>query len=228
MYRLNKVKGFVVQASAPFTAGESAAEVQSQLESRLYGSENVSVSGGPEGATSRYRVTFVGELEDQTIRPMEAEASGSAAKFAVKVSVNEVVQGHPDGVIVVNAANLGDADVSPQGQPVTIADTLPRGLKAVAIEGSASEDLEHLTLSGENPLACSLQSVSCTYTGVPPAEYTETSSFAKYYPTAIVPYYQIQVRIAVDLKRGARSGEVNEAGVTGGGAPTAAVGGRWS
>ena len=52
--------------------------------------------------------------------------------------------------LAVTAVNMGDADLSGAGTPVTITDKLPPGLKAVSIEGAA----------------CSLEELSCTSTGI--------------------------------------------------------------
>ncbi len=114
-----------------------------------------------------------------------------------------------DGEIVVTAANIGDADADPEVEPITLTDKLPKGLKAVAIEGYVNEAV---TLQYEYPLECSLESLSCTFTG-------ENSDGA----ISVPPYGGLQMRIAVVLRPGAKSGEVNEAAVVGGGAPSDAV-----
>jgi hypothetical protein len=181
-------------------ANATPAEVQSQLESEVYGAGNVTVTG----SAGHYVVTFVGELEDQPVERMEAvpiELSGGDGE----VTVTELVKGRPDGQILVTAVNLGDANANPEKQPITIADKLPHGLKAAVIEGFADE---HATANFAYPLECSLKSLSCTFTG-------KNNGGA----TAVPPYEQIQVRIGVELKSGAKSGEVNEATVTGGEAP---------
>ena len=49
--------------------------------------------------------------------------------------------GRADGLIVVTAVNLGDASADPAIEPIVLADKLPSGLKAVAIEGYADEGL---------------------------------------------------------------------------------------
>ena len=41
--------------------------------------------------------------------------------------------------MVVTATNLGDASASPEGSPIVLKDSLPSGLKPVAIEGYADE-----------------------------------------------------------------------------------------
>ncbi len=101
------------------------------------------------------------------------------------------------GQIVLTAQNLGDADANGGITPVRITDTLPQGLKATAIAGEAKEG------SGSNSIGsvdCSLVTLSCEFAGILP------------------PYMSIQVVISVEVRPGAESGEVNHAGVSGGGA----------
>jgi hypothetical protein len=129
------------------------------------------------------------------------------------------------GVIVVTAANLGDANANPAtGGPVVIDDELPPGVEAVAVEGTADVASSHFG-SFAPPLECSLvstRSVSCTFTGknVPPFE----EYAGEPYPMFVPPYEQLYMEITVNVKQGvgaAMSGEENVVSVTGGGAPTA-------
>jgi hypothetical protein len=200
---------------ALLSASASAGEVQHALEAEVYGAKNVKVSAaqGPVGGRA-FRITFVGELEDQWLRLVEATSVEGAA-----VSVSESVRGRPDGVIVVNAVNLGDADVDPAVQTVTLSDTLPAGVKALAIEGTVSEGLLLGFNSDAPKLECARASLSCVFTGkIPPGEKEALGE----YPSVLAPYEQIQARIAVKLT-GAKSGDVSEADITGGGAPPAGV-----
>ncbi len=136
------------------------------------------------------------------------------------------------GVIALTASNLGEIDANPEIQPVTITDELPKGLEAVAVEGSVDESLGNFGFEKSPPIECSTvsaESVSCTFTGknVPP--YLEEGNEA--YPTSVPPYHQIDVRISVKVKRGgqgARSGEENVADIAGGGLlPRKPGGGSW-
>jgi hypothetical protein len=117
------------------------------------------------------------------------------------------------GYVVLTAANLGDANANP---PVTIADILPPGLHATAIEGTVDESKELGFGVISAPLECSLGSLSCTFTSTNPPGFTAP------YPKFVPPYLAIRVRIAVKVV-GASSGEVNQASVTGGGTPAAAT-----
>jgi hypothetical protein len=187
----------------------TASEMQKELEV-LYGPGNVEVTKGEGNATGSdpYEVIFKGSLVDQHVKPMEA--SGGRLEGATREpTVKETVKGRSDGQIVVTAVNLGDANANPETQPVTIADRLPVGLKAVGIEGAAGELLGDSTSITQNPIACSLESLSCTYTGAASMK-------------SLPPYAPIEVRIAVDLT-GAKSGEINEANITGGEAPRVTV-----
>jgi hypothetical protein len=188
-------------------------EVEEGLEG-IYGAGNVRVSGGPgdENGTKPYVITWPGRRVTSMVTGglfnSFLNCKGATGSSCRKEStLKEVAKGRSDGFIVVSAVNLGDANVNPETQPVTITDKLPAGLKAVGIEGSAGELF--VPSSGENPLECSLESLSCTYSGVTPLK-------------ELPPYAPIEVRIAVDVN-GAKSGEVNEASVLGGGAPGATV-----
>ena len=114
-----------------------------------------------------------------------------------------------EGVIVVSAVNLGDAAANPEAQPITLKDTLPAGLTPVAIEGTVDESLSQF---GEEafPLECSLKERSCTFSKTAPPAWG-----SRPYPPNVPPYYEIQMRITVEMG-GAKSGAVNEASITGG------------
>ena len=107
------------------------------------------------------------------------------------------------GQIVVTAANLGDADANGTGDPVKIVDTLPAGLTAMSIEAVASGQVG-VSLG---MVECSLESLTCTFEH-------ELPSFA-----------QIEVRIGVAVGASAASGELNEARVSGGEAPSVSISG---
>jgi hypothetical protein len=187
--------------------GEDPALVQARFE-RIFGAGNVEVVGGPgkgENLYEEYKIKFVGKLADQPVGvPIvtRAELVGGRAR----VEVGEVAQGRPDGLIVLTAVNLGDATVDAEAAPVTVTDILPAGLEAVGIEGTTAE--RELASRSHSPLDCTLASLSCTYTGA--------GDTLKGLP----PYEQLQVRIAVRVT-GAKTGEVNEARITGGGVPSA-------
>ncbi|MGH2854356.1 MAG: hypothetical protein ACRDLF_09230 [Solirubrobacteraceae bacterium] len=221
IYMLASRQGLEHGHYALLPANASPAEVQRELasvfEGEKPGSVNVSVtSGQPVPGGRAYRVTFVGELEAQWVATMEAK--GVNANSPV-VSVSEVARGRPDGVVVVDASNLGDGSANPAVAPVTVADVLPAGVKAVAIEATADESLHNGFAESTPRLACSQVPLSCTFTGKAPVGETH---HPKGYPLVLPPYEQIQVRIAVKVT-GARSGAVNEASVTGGGGPSATV-----
>jgi hypothetical protein len=190
--------------------GEEPERVQKSLE-RAFGEGNVRVTGGPGphgyNPYEEYKLEFIGSLEYTPV-VLGPSGGGLTAIELIggqeKVEAKELAKGSPAGMVVVTAANLGDANANPAIAPVTIADRLPEGLEAIRIEGSLHEGV---TNSHEDQLECALGSLSCTYTGVGD-EYK-----------SLAPYEQMQVRIPVLLKSGAKSGEVNEARISGGGAP---------
>ncbi len=194
-------------------AGESPGEVQHQLESEVYEQGDVEVSAGtPVPGGSSYKITFVGGLEAQWVELVEVQSLEG-----VQVTRSEITHGRPDGVIVVTAVNLGDANADPAAQPVAIDDVLPPGMKAVGIEGTVSESLGGFAVAAPE-LECSRASLSCAFTGTPPAADPDPAQ----YPSSLVPYRSLQVRIAVRLT-GAKAGAVNEATISGGGAPSSSV-----
>jgi hypothetical protein len=109
--------------------------------------------------------------------------------------VTKKAEGQPDGQIVVTGENRGDAATTGK---VTIADQLPPGLEAVAIAARAggAGPLER------GPVECVLKTLTCTF------------------EKALPPFEVIEVIISVVVK-GAKSGELNAASVSGGGAPHA-------
>ena len=175
-----------------FSVGETPASVQAAIEGR-YGAGNVQVTGGPGPEHNNpyevYEIKFVGALSYE--HPAgPVEITSAGLSGGRERAELKVTEGRPAGIIVVNAVNLGDAPASLEAQPVTLEDKLPAGLEAVWIEGSN----------------CSLGSLSCTWLGV--------EEEVKNLP----PYEQLQMSIGVNVV-GAKSGEVNETSVVGGGAP---------
>jgi hypothetical protein len=105
------------------------------------------------------------------------------------------------GQIFVTAQDVGDADVDGAVAPVKIVDVLPPNLEAIAIKGIAGQDL---AAGNRGPVSCALKTLECTWS------------------SALLPAFeQIEVQIAVKVKPGAHSGEVNAASVSGGGAASA-------
>jgi len=111
--------------------------------------------------------------------------------------------------IVVMAENVGDASIDGAKTPVTVTDSLPAGVEALAIEGGSTYGL-----SNQLSLSCSLAKLACTY-----EREIETATGEH----ALAPYMQLEVRIKVRVLAGAVSGEVNRVNVSGGGAPPATL-----
>jgi hypothetical protein len=206
-----------------FSFNAEASVVREGLQRLFHGARTVEVSGGPGGAggLSPYTITFPGQsVTVPGFQPQPLGVSGglpvSVGGTALKgeVSAKMLALGRPDGTVLLSAVNLGDANANPQTQPVTVTDELPAGLEAVAIEGAVNESLSYFG-TALIPLECSLGSMSCMFT---------SKSGVSEYPLSVPPYQPIYVRVAVRLKEGAqaaKSGEVNQASVTGGGAPVA-------
>jgi hypothetical protein len=169
-------------ATEPYTFGffpeASAANVQAALEG-VYGAGDVQVSGGvkvPGGPAAPLLITTVNEKGDQRVMPIQLRADIGTGEAKV------VTEGQPDGYVVVVASNLGDEDVNGEAFPVTIADTLPSGLKAVGIEGVAGA---RPGVTGNlGPVSCSRATLSCTFEGT-------FESKGKIVPKVLPPYHQI-------------------------------------
>ncbi|HTA14569.1 MAG TPA: hypothetical protein VK781_06895 [Solirubrobacteraceae bacterium] len=188
---------------ARFSFDAEAGVLQEGLEG-IYGSGNVVVTGGPgdEKGTAPYVISFTGALADQPVKQVLAFNQLEDGAEQGSVSVTEAMRGRPDGEVVVTAANLGDENVSASATPVQITDTLPHGLRAVAISARTQEGI---SINAFAQLKCTVGSLTCEFTG------------------SVPPYQLIEMRISVVVESGASSGEVNEAGVTGGGAPDATI-----
>jgi hypothetical protein len=213
--------------SLPYNA--KPAEVQAVLE-EFYGAGNVEVTKGEgdEKGDDPYVIRFVGALSDQPVEPLEVAsydnreyceflgicplAGGTLAKA---VSVQQVTEGSfGETEIMVTAVNLGDADVNPEGHPVVITDTLPAGLRAVRVEAYAGGATISEHSGGECTVVMASQ-VTCVF--------TSANMFEALNPQGELPPYEtIEMHIAVALE-GAKTGELNEASATGGGAPNASV-----
>src|ERR1700722_2519743 len=195
---------------------ESPREVQGVIE-EMYGLApgEVEVDGGPGAQPGieygTYEIRFMGELADRRVEPFtisianlrlheeEEPPTGTAV-------VTELTKGRPDGEILVTATNLGDEYANPVTDPIVVSDKLPAGVEAIGIEGEADEGFD----KRKSPLTCALGPMTCTFTGAGPNK-------------LVAPYNQIQVRIAVELNASAKSGEVNEAKISGGSVPGAAA-----
>jgi hypothetical protein len=220
--------GNIPHAVIPYDA--SAGEVEQALEGIFPGrktlvTENV---GGTAQAHS-FTITFVGQSvgNGEEIPPVYVSSElatlygGEALSGAGAEAQLETVSagGRPDGMLLVRATNLGDASTDVAVQPVTLKDTLPPGLEAVAIEGVVGDD-GISRIESEDQLECSLKSLSCVFAGHP-ASFLPPLETHDFRPV-VAPYEQIEMRVSVKVMEGAQgatTGALNEAEVTGGGAP---------
>jgi hypothetical protein len=197
----------------------TAPEIQEALANEhMYGAGDVEVTNWHEveGAVV-YDVRFIGKLTDLPVELINITPGAD-------VRVTQLALGRPDGEILVSAANVGDASVESlaKGLPVTIKDDVPRGLKVVAIEGDADENISELRRSLFNTqiLECSAVTVSCEFNGTPPP--AEGEEQREKYPSSIPPFETLQVIVAVNVENpGAKVEGENSAQISGGGAPAA-------
>jgi len=191
----------------------TAANVQTALEA-VYGADNVTVTekAGANPGEVTLIVTSVGaDAEKPLASPaeeMEVEPYNGTASVKVTTPGAAPKPGHPepDGHIIATVINVGDANTAGEA---TIVDTLPKGLKAVGVQGELEVGSAHGALGKcelKEEVAGEAQSVVCL-TGSNP----------------VLPYDLVEVRVAVVVQPGAVSGEENEISVSGGGAPPLAI-----
>ncbi|HLM85432.1 MAG TPA: hypothetical protein VK272_04500, partial [Solirubrobacteraceae bacterium] len=197
--------------SAQFPYDASHEVAQAALEG-LYGAGNVTISGGPGDplGANPYVVTFTGALVDQPLDLMVTEFSSELGGLRLgelrgEATTTQSSAGRPDGEIMVSAVNLGDADAEGASEPITLVDSLPAGVRAAFATGVAlgrGEPQESGTCSLTSP-----KSVKCEFAG------------------RVRPYYGVEAQIGVVVEREPETGqsEVNQASVSGGGAPPAAT-----
>jgi hypothetical protein len=171
-----------------------APTIQAALEGP-YGEGNVTVTGGPVGDAPLI-VTATGEKAAQAVPAIEIVEVGFG-----QVTSKVTAEGRPDGEVFFTAENVGDGALSGVGQPVRIAITLPAGLEATGIAGTAPES----SPNGGLPIPCSPADLSCVFSG------------------GLAPFQQLEVRVAVKVRPGAHSGELIAASLTGGAAPSDSI-----
>jgi hypothetical protein len=177
----------------------TAANVQVALEG-VYGAGNVSVTGTGPGGRPPLRVTSIGGDANRSVPPVTARSEVGSASATV------LTAGHSDGLLVVSASNMGNAEADgSSGSPVVLRDKLPAGLIAESAVGQAGNASY---APPRSPLNCSVVSgslVECSFEG------------------KLRPYEALEVEIGVEVLPAGKSGEVNEVSVSGGGAPVASL-----
>jgi hypothetical protein len=193
------------KAIVPFDA--TAAQLQQALQS-IYPGRRLTVTGGSgdEEGSNPYTITFPDqEIEPPLAKPGEGPESflggelltcegATGSHCTAEPSIAETQKGSDAANITIVAENRGDASVNGASAPVSVAEDLPAGLEAVAIEGFAGDNGG---TGNKGPVDCSLIALTCTFSG------------------ALLPYEVIEVHVSVV---GAASGGQNAATVSGGGA----------
>jgi hypothetical protein len=186
--------GIGEEPSSPvlFKFDATAEEVATGLDG-LYGAGAVEVSGGP----GKYVITFVGPLADQPAVPLAVDSADQTLTGGEeRAEVTQLTAGQPDGELVASVENIGDSAVEGGVLPVTFAETLPLGLRAVGIAASRPASG---SINQRAPLSCSLETLSCELT------------------SAQFPYEAVEVRVAVVAESASFAGGNLEARVSGGG-----------
>jgi hypothetical protein len=168
----------------------NAAELQKALEAP-YGAGKVHVSEEVTAGLLKFLIT-----SEVTTLPIEVAQAFSAPPSAKIVTPGtKGTEAVPDGELYMTAENIGDANVSGQKTPLTFKDVLPAGLEATGI--IATKPFKEGNFQEREALACSLETLSCTF------------------KEELAPYDQLEMRISVKVKAGAKTGELNEVSVSG-------------
>jgi hypothetical protein len=132
-----------------------------------------------------------------------SEASATMPWWRVTTISAPPAEAGGEGQIVVEVANVGDAMVKVNEDPVTIADKLPAGVTATNVYANGGGKVFGLTERfASNTTTCSVSPLTCTYEG------------AGIVP--ILPYERLIIAIDVKVQPGAGDG-INEVNVSGGG-----------
>ena len=127
-----------------------------------------------------------------------------SSEYNISASQVEEQTGSTPNIYVLTVRNSGSEPTD--GSPITIVDTLPKGLSAVKVEAKEFRQGEQqLGENGEPELPCSELTVSCVY------------------EKPLRPGDALRMRIFVDVAPGTGSPVVNSASVSGGGAPAAST-----
>ncbi len=200
-------------ATEPLAAADgvpvaTAANVQKALEG-VYGAGDVEVSGTGAGQTPPLTVT----VADRDVPEFRAVALEGSAQ------VNVVAEGRADGYLAVTAVNVGDGSANAEASPIELADVLPEHVRARFVEGIAHDQ----GTGTRGPVRCELGGpsgpVACAFKegckGPPECQEAKKG--------LLPPFFELEVVIGVEVEAGASSGELNQASVSGGGAPVARV-----
>jgi hypothetical protein len=128
---------------------------------------------------------------------LAADASPALAGGWWRLSSRAAPSALPPGgkaIITVSATNVGDGGINAANSPVTIKDTLPASLEAVKMTGKPA-----LRESIAHEMTCHPEAVSC-------------SSKPETFPA----FERLEVKIEVNVKSGATTGEENKVEVQGG------------
>ena len=183
---------------AQFEWNATLGEVLAGFE-RLYGAGNVVVSGGPGDGVgvSPFVISFVGGLADQVVPAARVSSNELLMENGEhgSVSLQETVVGRPDGELVVKVENLGFGVVRGDVSTVVVRDTVPEGYGVAGVFGVKKGDG-----NGATPMSCRSEGLICVCE----------------WGASVVPFAELEMRIAVVADGGARSGEDNQVAVSGG------------
>src|ERR1019366_6062077 len=162
----------------------TAANIQSALEA-AYGAGNVEVTGDPIGTLSVTVKTPV------PVAPVVYTPYDNLPQYFGEGEAVVTVAGKSSGqTVVVSVANIGDAQVSASGVPITITDKLPDG-----VEAYQAESFTDVPGQLQVHLSCSITTVSAASTVSCP------------YDGTVAPFQVFELYIAVNVTEGAKTAD---------------------
>jgi hypothetical protein len=177
----------------------TAANVKATLEG-VYG-PGVQVSEETKAGVISLRVQS--KFGSEPIEVVDSIGVGGPSSAKVISPGKAEVPAVPDGEIYLTAENLGDASVDGASTKVQLKDVLPPGLKATGILGT--KPFKEGDFHQREKIPCSLEKLTCTLS------------------EDLAPFDLLEVRISVEVEPGAKTDELNEVLVSGGGAPSASL-----
>ncbi len=187
-----------VSTTEPLPYDASASEVQSELEKINFAG---TVTGAGPKETSPYTITF-GSFRGDKPTPVMPEDGSKLTGGSATVTVKEVTRGQYYGDVRAIATNVGGASTN---GTATVSDVLPPGVVAKNVTGRDMWAVAGYDYAGGEMTCAAPPTVSCTHNGV------------------TLPGDQLVVDMEVEVSGSAAEKLINDAGVTGGGAPSATV-----
>ncbi len=169
--------------------------IQKALEG-AYGAGNVEVTGGPAGVAPLL-IRSVGGDANTAVAPLEVSNEEGSTTTSV---VTSGVAPQSDGELIFTAVNVGTGTSQDAAAPLRMLERLPAGLEVVYARANTRNGFDR------GPVQCVVKAVreaECVFSA-----------------GSLPPFNEVEMAIGVRVQPGAHTGEVAEAVVSGGGAPS--------